>query len=77
MESNDKIYITRQDIEFVKEDGQAYYTCEFLDQRKTGLGFKATRSELALCNSEKTNLYGKLEECFEPVENYKEKIRIN
>ena len=68
---DDKVFVTFQKYEFVEEDNEAHYTCEFLDPKKTGFGFKATRCELALYNSERKSFYGKLKECFFPLERYK------
>jgi len=68
--SIDEVYITEQKPEFFVEDNELYLTCEYLDARKTGVGFKATRSELALLNAERKSFYGKLKECFNPLEKY-------
>jgi len=66
----DEVYVSEQALEDI--EGTAYYTCEFLDKAETRVGFKATKSELRLLNSEIKSFYGNLKHCFIPLNEYKD-----
>ena len=65
-----EVYITVQESDILCENKT--YLCKYLDMEDTGLGFKATKSELSLLNTGRKSLYGNLKDCFVPLENYKD-----
>lgn len=69
LEMGDEVYVSIQKLEEI--EGCNRYTCEFLRKEVTRLGFKATKSEMSLLNSEIESFYGNLKHCFIPLQHYK------
>jgi len=69
IESGDDVYVSKQVLEEVER--KECYTCEFLRKEETRLGFKATKSELGLLKTNIKSFYGRLNQCFTPLEVYR------
>ena len=75
LEMGDEVYVSIQELEEI--EGCNRYTCEFLKKEVTRLGFKATKSEMSLLNSEIKSFYGNLKHCFVPLRHYKNVEGLN
>ena len=65
------LFLSKQELinvkEYSKHYGASILACEFVCKDYTGLGFRATRSELGLWNSQLKGFHNKLETNFERV----------
>ena len=49
-------------------DGEHYIGCEILEKERTGLGFRATRSELNMLSTKPKGFFNKLDASFKSLQ---------